>query len=438
MDITEQEEFEFRAREEEERIQQTKQSIKPYRDIIGEAASKITSIGQMPSPLEQATSKTVNQAKNIINSGLFGIPEKISKETFKPKGLSPQEEITGGLMGGQIIGGAVIGETLKGIQKLYSIPAIKTAPMIEKAVESVKKILPKDKSIITEGALKASDEKIALGLNSIYKHKEMLQYGDDVGRMPRNINEAVAAANQTKSNIYEQYTKLREAAGESASIDFVKAAQKLRAEFTGEASKIATPEIRRYALKKINQLLDYGRVDLKTAEDVIKKNNALLQPFYGKPIGSIRDASKLSVDALFSKAIREELDDVILQSTGKSYQALKRAYGSVVELEKNFVTIADKLAKTNQSSSLGTIDTVPILYGAFTGNVPLVASGLLQKFAQTGIKSLRNPDTIVRNVFGALDKSGQKTFYQSFADMPLKGLASPVIGSIINKEKKHE
>lgn len=74
---------------------------KPEMDTFDKVLSGAKEIGEAPSPLEYAIDKTYNQAKNIINSSMLGIPGLLD-DRFKPKGLSTKEEIQGGVIGASL------------------------------------------------------------------------------------------------------------------------------------------------------------------------------------------------------------------------------------------------------------------------------------------------------------------------------------------------
>jgi hypothetical protein len=153
-------------------------------------------------------------------------------------------------------------------------------------------------------------------------------------------------------------------------------AQKVFEKYSDLPTKIATPKVQQYAFEQASELAGYGEIPLQAAEEVIKKYNSILKPFYeGKAVG-LDDISKAHVDAKTASAIRESLDDIIMKTTGKSYQDLKSRYGAVVDVEKNLVNQLEKMTKTINIPGVSTLDTVPILYGAFTGNTPLVVTGI--------------------------------------------------------------
>jgi len=129
------------------------------------------------------------------------------------------------------------------------------------------------------------------------------------------------------------------------------------------------------------------------------------------------------VDANIASLLRSELDNVILSTPGKSYQALKSQYGAVVEVEKNFVKALNKVSRTQKIPGVSTFDTVPIIYGAFTGNTALMASGITQKILKGAVNRMKDPGLAVKSIFKALDKSGTPTRIQSLINIPLKGTA---------------
>lgn len=395
---------------------------------IAEAATKAEFIGQAPSNLETATRKTINQAKNIINSGLFGIPEKMFPEQFKStKALELPERIAGEVLGGGIIGSAVIGGALKGIKSAYNIPAIKENPVLEKATDIIYKLGGKAK-VMTEKGLEIARNKIATGLNAIKQHKDVLQFGEDVGRMPKTLEEAVSAANQTKKNILAQYKALSASLGDDAMVDMSKVADAIEAEYKGVGQQIAAKGTQEYALKLAEDYRKLGKITIDQAEKAIETFNKSLEPFYKSGgFSSMADTSRAGVDAVASSSLRGIVDDLVTGATGKDYQDLKNAYGSVAELEKMFVKQVDKARRANTKPGVAALDTVPILYGTFTGNFPLVSAGIAQRVGQATIKRMYDPSALTERAFSILNKSKEKTLLQKAIDAKSKiGIASGI------------
>jgi hypothetical protein len=195
---------------------------------------------------------------------------------------------------------------------------------------------------------------------------------------------------------------------------------------------VANPGAKEYALSEVDRLRSIGSVSLDDAENIIKQYNAKLDKFYGT-MPNINDAGRLTIDANIASLMRQELDDVILSATDKSYQALKNQYGAVVEVEKNLVKTLNKMAKTTKIPGVSSLDTVPILYGAFTGNKALLASGMVQKGIKMGVNRLRDPNLAVKSIFKILEGSSSPTAIQSAINTPLKGAA---ITTLLRENKK--
>jgi len=364
---------------------------------------------------------TLEQAKNIVNSGLFGIPGRINKN-LAPQGLNKGEEIAGSFLGGEVIGTPIINAGLKGIQKAYNLPGVKENKVVDYAVSKYKSIFKPKLIAKTAGQVGLSDEKIANGLTAIHNNKASIRLGDEIGRLPETLEEGISSASQTKDKIFKEYTALRQSMGDSVSVDMGNISKSLKEEFGSKAVSFANPEAQAYAIKEADRIAEFGKVSLDDAENIIKQYNAKLDGFYGKSV-PVNDASKLTVDANIASLLRSELDNVILSTPGKSYQALKSQYGAVVEVEKNFVKALNKVSRTQKIPGVSTFDTVPIIYGAFTGNTALMASGITQKILKGAVNRMKDPGLAVKSIFKALDKSGTPTRIQSLINIPLKGTA---------------
>lgn len=391
------------------------------------ALSKAQEFRAEPSNLEFALTKTKNQIRNIVNEGLLGIPEKISPEIFAPRGLTPEERIKTGLMGGTVIGGAIIDKAVKGIKWAYALPSVRKGDFLSKAVKDIRKIFKAPKKFLkSKQTLQMGDDQLASALDAINKNRDSISYIDEIGRLPNNVDEAIAAASQTKEAIFKQYTSLRKLAGDKVMLDIQPALSGIKKSVNTLASKVASPHARKYAIKeadRISKLSKNGKMSLDDVDDIIREYNARLGPFYERTVGNVKEISKLHVDAKISNLLRKELDKAVSSSTGNSYQVLKNRYGAVADLEKSLVKKLAAMVAKSDAPKVGALDTVPILYGSFTGNKPLVAAGILQKGVKGAIARLNDPNFLIKKAFSQVGKSGSPTFLQMLIDQPLKGTA---------------
>jgi hypothetical protein len=367
----------------------------------------------------------------MINSGLFGQPERMFPEYFESiKRIPKGERLAGEILGGGAIGGAIMEGTLKGIKAAYALPAIKQNAAVQKATDLMYK-LGSGAKVLTEKGIEVAKNKIGTGLDAIYKHKEALQYGDEVGRLPKTLEEGISAANQTKQNIMQQYKTLSSSMGETPLVDMKKVADDILETYATRGKDVATPSSQNYALNMASRYEKMGKIPVESAEESITEFNKILEPFYKKGgFSNMADASQAGVDAVAASSIRKQVDSLIEGATGKSYQDLKNAYGSVAEIEKMLVKVLDKQMRKINKPGAAVLDTVPIMYGAFTGNVPLVAAGILQKGAQGTIKRFTDPSAIAGRAFNVLGKSSEKTLLQRAieASKPTGAVAGAVSG----------
>ena len=381
---------------------------------------------------KKAQASSIEAIKNPSTSEKFQdeairkVQENVSERASRRTGLfSPQTKLGKFVMGSEMIlaghhasqAGFVQDFATNPLDVLLSLgdivsagksllKATKTASASKKAISTYKQAVKPRLVSKTKGAAAASDAKIAQGLEAIVDNKANLQYLDDAGRLPENINESISAASQTKDEIFQQYNNLRKATGSEVKVNMKNVAAKVFESQADEAARIANPKLRQSAFVEAKRLADEGEVTLDVAEGILKKWNKELAPLYKAGGGSADDITKAQVKATAASALRKELDNLILvDEKGKSYQLLKKTYGSLVETEMSLVKRADQLSKVTRTSSGEVLDTVPIIYGAFTGNVPLVAAGVGQRALKGVLKARVNPNNLIKNTFKLIGKS---------------------------------
>ena len=240
----------------------------------------------------------------------------------------------------------------------------------------------KTKGIAKKADILNSNKKIATAIDAVVDNKENLVIKGNIGVLPKNVDEAITAVNQTKQQVLNKYTELRKAAGQgNPEIDLTDVGLEILKQDT-KASKIANPKLVQNTVAFADELAANGKISLDDAEEVIRKWNKELETVYKNNSRSLDDVNMASVKATAAKKLRELLDNTVKAETGESYQDLKNIYGSLAEMEEQLSKKVIKMA----SKSSGSIeelskkfDSVPIIYGVFTGNLPLTAAGVAQK-----------------------------------------------------------
>jgi len=274
---------------------------------------------------------------------------------------------------------------------------------------------------------KASD-----AVKTIVENKNNLsltdEYGDIAKGLPKNLRQFSQAIEQTKKSIYEKYDALAKLAGDrGAEVSAGPIVKELRAFINNKSIKTLSPTSASYAQKLIDRFsiknagITSGTIGSTTkdisalrftseeAQDMIKVLNQSLDAFYKNPTANF--AKRAYVDQMIANKLRQGLDDAILNTTGKHYQALKHKYGSLksIEREVNHRAIVDA-----RKSPKGLLDFSDVFTGfhAAKGILSMEPSTIAAAGAGKTVAWLyrikNQPNRIVKNMFSTVDRLMEK------------------------------
>ena len=233
------------------------------------------------------------------------------------------------------------------------------------------------------------------------------KYGEHTGSLPKTIDEMRQAVNQTKQAIFQKYDALQKASGETGvQVDLKPITDELSKVLDNPVVTDLHPEVGNYVKYRIDALSKRGAYTPEQAQEAIKVMNDSLEAFYNNP--SYDTASRAQVDALIANKLREGLDSTIENSQGPGYADLKRQYGAVRSIEKDVVHRSIVEGRKNTKGLLDMSDIASgaeLLRGLVTMNpADLATSGAIKGIAAYQ-KYLNNPNTAVKNMFNAAEKS---------------------------------
>lgn len=251
-------------------------------------------------------------------------------------------------------------------------------------------------------------------VQTIYDNKNNLQFLDEAGqptnRLPETLKDFSSSIEQTKASLWNKIDSLTKQTGKSGvSIDTKDIIGELEKIPSNRLIKILHRDTSDYAEKQIEAFRQLGNLTPEEAQAEIKTLNDSLSAYYRNP--TFDTARKAQVDALIANNLRKALDESINRVTGEQYQILKNQYGALKTIEKDVNRRAIVDARKNIK---GLIDFSDILSGSDMASgilhldPRLFATGIVKKSIASYIKSINDPNNIVKNMFKTVDKFYKK------------------------------
>lgn len=351
----------------------------------------------------------------------------------KVKAAAPQELETLGAVGKAALDASEVvgaGQVVKATGKLAKTTAKKGAQAVRSGKEAVAKRFGKDfDEAVAEGfakgikpqfrgamrnsptALKDYNKRAGEAVKQILDRQSTFQYIDDAGDVvsqgtaPTNLSEFAQAIQQAKRQIFDEYSALTtQATGQGMAVDLDDIVEKLIQYADDPVKQAADPSKTQYALKMAERLSKQRRFDPKQTEQLIKELNESLAPTYAD-----KAAKGISeVDLSVANALREKLDDVVIQATGKDYQALKNSYGALKAIEKDVGHRALVVARQNTKGVADLTDIFTggdLVAGIFTANPAFIARGAAGFGIKELYKKLVSPDANIMRLFRRAGRS---------------------------------
>jgi hypothetical protein len=285
----------------------------------------------------------------------------------------------------------------------------------------------------TAADVRSYDGKMASAIDSIVANKANLKFVDEAGQpiagqLPKTLDQFSQAIEQTRRSIFEQYDALAQQAGAAgAKVDvapIVAELDKLKATIPVQDF---SPEVISYIDGISQRMGARGGFTATEAQDAIQHLNQTLQTFYRNPTQEM--VSKAPVNALIANKLREALDEVIENTAGAGYQALKNQYGALKAIEKDVVKRAIVTSREPQGGGiidrLANIGTAAEVVHAVTNPKALLTAAAI-KGTQMGTRWLKSPNRAVTRLFDAAERKPAAPA----SSLPVTQFAAPPLGAI--------
>lgn len=311
-----------------------------------------------------------------------------------------------------------IQQGLLGIAGIASSPFIKGKFLDKSFLSSGKLLAPKDSKVVLAEAI---DKSIKPSVSSVKTPAVRARYyqkaneafhvinenkptfeGEVVARNPKTQAETLEAIHQSKQKIFKEYDNLAEQSGRYGARYNPKPVLSELEKYSLDIGN--SPEARGYALHQIQSLKELEGALPSQVQKRIADYNSSLEGFY---LGRV-DKAKARVDASIANKMREQLDDMVRNTTGGEYQIVKNDYGALSSIEKD---LARQVANQARKQHKGFFDITDVFTGGditsgiLTMNPGLVIRGVAGKVIKNRIKFLNNPDRFIQKAFEAVERA---------------------------------
>lgn len=278
----------------------------------------------------------------------------------------------------------------------------------------------------SEAQIKAYQDKVLSGVDTILNNKNKLAFTDADGNVlkgeaPKSVDEFSQAIAQTKRAVFNEYDALNKASGAKGGAVDPRVVTADLDTIIGDASLgIAKPEAVAYANSLKDRLLYETQtnpdgttvktarpsLDTNVVQNLIEHWNQSLKAFYKNP--TYDTASRAAIDALVANKFREALDSTIAKTEGPGYQELKNKYGALKAMEADVAKRQQVFARRNAKGLIDFGDIFSgqqVVHGILTLNPQQIATGLTGKAIQTFLKWKNNPDRGIQKMFDEAAKA---------------------------------
>lgn len=271
-------------------------------------------------------------------------------------------------------------------------------------------INPSTGKFTSKGKVDAYQQKAVTAMKTIHDYGDSLKFenpetGVIENRLPKDRQELLSAAEQTKAEIFKQYNSLAQQAG-NAKIDRATIAKNAFNDIIKSPQyKNYDPSMVKSAEKVQARLMKSGSASPEEIQGDIKYLNNKMQGFYNKG-----DFNKANIYANYAGKLRTSLDSAIEESLGKGgYKELKGKYAALKAVESDLTKASIRqLKKTNPNAGDHFTDPIAlaeVARGLLMHNPADVAVGAAIKLGKMSLNYAKNPDSKIRGLFDLMQKT---------------------------------
>jgi hypothetical protein len=336
-----------------------------------------------------------------------------------------------GAVAGAVLGGVLLpvtgGVLRKAANALSPSVDYMTGKMQSQFARGVKPLLGKMKTSSAKDSYykNALDSAEIITVNKDKMKFTNLETGEiEKGRLPKNLAEFSQSIEQMKKDIYRSYDDIAQKSNlvidlKDGGFNAERIANKVN-ELTSDLSN--SPEVRKYAGDIMEEVVELKGQPASVIQSRIQELNSSLAGFYE---GRVTKA-KARIDASVANLMREELDDLIMRTTGDTkYSELKKMYGSLSSIERDVNRRAVAVSRNNEKGlTEGLTDMFSggdLIMGALSGNPAQMARGFGVKAIGQYIKNLNSPDKNVERFFQSAEKMLEASKKESLLQKMLRG-----------------
>ena len=267
-------------------------------------------------------------------------------------------------------------------------------------------------------------------VESIIKNKNNLKFTNAnweviEWQLPKNVNEFAQAIDQTKKEIYKEYSSIAKEVWDEVRVWVDELTEELLKIKNDKAALLWNPELEKAVNNWLKWLSEIENLSVEQAQRKIQEINKKLDAFYKNP--NPNDVSSSSVDALVKNKLSESLDNAIENNLWKSeqYAALKKAYSKLKTIEKDVnhrAIVSWRQAPNSLVDSIADISSMDSLIDILSWNPVWAVKALWKQALKKYIKNSNSSDNLVRKLFEKADKeignSGSLRFNKKSLEMP--------------------
>lgn len=401
----------------------------PFQDLEQRSLSPYDIAGGLSRSLLQQGASSEALPQDIVNNQRkpFGdIAETVGKAGLD---LSTMGPYYGGL--GKLAGGLTDLKLVGNIDKIDKEISLGVEKGISKGIRDTQR-----------GKLGWMDQqrymdRAKVAVEDIVENKSILKLKDKngyeiTGKLPQNLKQMSQAINQRLESVWKEGEALiKQATGKGADINLESIGSKLESMAT-EGLRLGDKTAYNHAIKLAEEFKNTGSTSASDAVETLKRINARIKGQIQSGKKGFTMSGRGFVDYEANVLIREQLDSIIENLTGKRYQPIRDKYAAYKTIEKDTINRLIVDARKNQYGVMDIADVFTgyhAVRGVLTWDIPTMTASFSSQALATIRKLGNDPNRIVRKMFSDVDKLVNKksALTPKFPPTPLETKMPPPI-----------